>query len=595
MKRNNISNFIKKTKKFCIENKIVPILSALISYSYLCFTFISPYNVLSWIILGCLIILFIKTDFSCNGKVKEKKEILILSLFFSFLLLYGGIAYSIEFNRTSSLLKNLFTIKQCLSFIGIFNLVYVLLLNIYPKLLYYKLSFEKRENNKSKRVFIFCLLFMFICWLPYFLRYFPGTMTPDSFSELQTIIDNFTSVTDHHPVIHVLFIAIPYIIGYKLSGSIVVGIATHTVFQMIVLASIFSSFIVFLYKRNISKKILILVLLFYAILPMHGFYSIVMWKDVIFSGLLLLLTMELVKLLEKEKSNELNLKNMISFIIVSILCVFFRNNAIYMYFVLIFFTFIVFKKHYKVFLLSFIIVIGTYGFIKGPVFKWLNISKSSSSEYIAMPLQQVGRMAYKNIVFTKTEEKLISDIIPVNILSDCYNPETSDGIKFNPSFNRESFDKNKGEYFKLWLSLVIKHSSIAIESYTISTLGYWYPGVEYWSVVDRMYEQNELNLKINPKINNKYIAFYLDNSDSKKLPVACMEWSIGLCFWIILVFSLITKKLKDKRSLYVFVPIFGIWITMILAAPVYAEFRYVYGAFVTLPLLVIFPYLKIKK
>ena len=77
------------------------------------------------------------------------------------------------------------------------------------------------------------------------------------------------------------------------------------------MSAIFSSFRVFLHKRRVNDYLLLLVLLYFAFVPMHGFYSIVMWKDVIFGGSLLLLTMESIKIIEKEKDNKLNFKNII--------------------------------------------------------------------------------------------------------------------------------------------------------------------------------------------------------------------------------------------------------------------------------------------
>ena len=592
MKKNNVLETI---KKIVTNKKLISLVAAFFSYTVLCFLNILPtYHELSWLVFGCLIIVFIKTDLTCSENPKLKKEIITLAAFFSFLLIYGNLVYYLKSDREISILRSLFTIKSLCSYIGVFNLVYLLLLNIYPKLMEYKIKYQITNKNENKKVFFTCAIIMFLCWLPYFLRYYPGTMTPDSFMELETIVNNFTNVSDHHPVIHILFVALPYSIGYKLFGTITAGVATYTVVQMITLACIFSSSIVFLYKRKVDKKLLIIILLYYSLVPMHGFYSIVMWKDVMFAGMLLLLTMELIKILEKEKRKELDFKNLISFIIVSLLCVFFRNNAIYMYFILVLFTFIYFKKYFKLFFVVFAIVIGTYYVIKGPVFNALNISKSASSEYIGMPLQQVGRMAYKGVKFTKEEKKVINRLIPMETLKDAYNPIVSDGIKFNKEYDGRYFDNHKLECFKIWLQLVIKHPSIAIEAYSISTLGYWYPGVEYWSVAEGIFNDKTMGLKTEPKI-DKNMIYYVDHIDSRRVPILCIEWSIALCFWIILIMALVTKKLKNKKSLYIYIPVFGVWLTMILASPVFGEFRYVYGAFTSLPLLMIFPYLKLKK
>ena len=38
--------------------------------------------------------------------------------------------------------------------------------------------------------------------------------------------------------------------------------------------------------------------------------------------------------------------------------------------------------------------------------------------------------------------------------------------------------KDKDGFLKLWLNMIRKHPTIAVESYLISTLGYWYPNLK---------------------------------------------------------------------------------------------------------------------
>ena len=70
-----------------------------------------------------------------------------------------------------------------------------------------------------------------------------------------------------------------------------------------------------------------------------------------------------------------------------------------------------------------------------------------------------------------------------------------------------------------------------------------------------------------------------------------MEWSIGLVFWVILIFAMMSIRKNKLYGIYPFIPIIGIWITMMIASPVFGEFRYVYGAYTCLPLLMLCPYL----
>lgn len=585
-----IGDNMERLKQILKSTKILNILMAVITYGSICLLgVLKTYDVVSWFIFLVLVLFFCKTDI--NNKIM-KKENIFLSILFSFVIIFGSIVNELKYNTKVDIFRIFFTFKNFIYIVGIFNLLYIVLTNIMPKLYSYSIKKGKSIFKSKKFMLIICFLIIMLCWMPYFLSFYPGNLSPDSISELTTVINNFANASDHHPIIHILFIAIPYKIVFGITNNMTISVAAVTLTQMFIMSLIFSSLIVFLHNRKVNDKILFVILVYYAILPMHGYYSVVMWKDVIFSGLLLLLTMELVKIIEKQKNNKLNFKQLISFIIVSIFCVFFRNNAIYMYFLLAIATFIFFRKYYKIFISAFVIVFGVYYIIKGPVFEALNITKSSSSEYIGMPLQQIGRMAYKDVKFTKKEKETLNKLMPLKEMKKAYNPIISDGIKFNSYYNSNVFDENKGEYLKLWLGLIKKYPSIALEAYSISTLGYWYPGVSYGSVCYGIVE-NDYGLKNDPKLGNQ-VQYFLFDIEKRGVPILNIEWSIGLCFWLILVFAILTVKKIGKKALYIYVPVFGIWLTMMAASPVYAEFRYVYGAFTCLPLLMLIPYMNFK-
>lgn len=586
-----MKNIIFNLKKIINNQKVLALIMSSITYYSLCINnYVKAYDPISWLIYFALIALYLKTKIF-NKELK--KEIIFFSLLFSFILVFGNIAYTLQYDNQISVFRTFLTKDKLLELLGLFNFIFILLTNLFPKL--YNYSIKKNENKikSSKIVFIICLTTMLLAWLPYLLSFFPGVLTPDSISELGTVINNFTNLSNHHPIIHTIFIAIPYNIGFKITESVSFGVALATITQMITLASIFSYFITFLYKRKINDYVLLIILLIYSLVPMHGYYSITMWKDVIFAGCILLLTIETIKIIEKDINNKISLKNLVNFILISILTIFFRNNAIYMYILFAIFTILVFRNHFKQFITAFLIVFSIFIIVNGPIFNYFNVTKSSSSEYIAIPLQQISRMAFKNVAFTEEESDLLNKLIPIEIMREKYNPKLSDDIKFNKNYNRKVFDLNKFDYFKLWLQLVIKHPTVAVESYAISTLGYWYPGVEYWSV-SKVITENDFSLEMSPKISPE-ISQFITELEYRDVPIISIEWSIGLCFWIILVFGMISFKKYKLKGIYPFIPVLGIWITMMIASPVYAEFRYVYCAYTTLPLLVLIPYLNIKE
>lgn len=571
--------------KIIAEHKklLISIFMGILIYTTLFFQdYIDKFNVLLLLVFIIIIVFAYKSDLFNK---KYGNFTFLISIFLAIIYLLGMICYNFRYNSSYSVWDEFFSIKSIVYIGGYFSLFYMLLINILPVICEAKVV-KKFTFKRKINVFLLSSLIIFICWLPYFLIYYPGLFTNDSIAELNMIVNNFSTISDHHTVIHLLFMTIPYKIGMALFNNTVIACSLITLTQMIIMSLIFGKLISFLYKRNINKYILLVVLLYFALVPVHAFYSISNWKDIIFSGLVLLLTMELIKLLEKKK---ITLRNSYSFIIISILTVFFRNNAIYMYIILAIVSLFIFKKQIKVIAIMLVIVFGVYGVVKGPIYSYFNVKMSSSTEYLAIPLQQIGRMAYKGVEFTKEEQKLINNLIPLKTLRKSYNPEIVDSIKFNDEYNTKAFEENKFAYLKLWINLCFKHFGIATEAYLTSTLGYWYPNIDYWTVVTKI-DNNDLELKDRSLLPTS-VKNVTNELVTKNIPIINFFWSIGLCIWVIFISFVITIKKKNTKYLYVFVPIFGIWLTMMVATPVFAEFRYIYSAFTCLPLLLIVPFL----
>ena len=128
-----------------------------------------------------------------------------------------------------------------------------------------------------------------------------------------------------------------------------------------------------------------------------------------------------------------------------------------------------------------------------------------------------------------------------------------------------------------------------MESYLASTLGYWYPSNEHWSIMESI-GNNELGLYTNSKLPK--VRELLVKVSNHSFPIINMTWSIGLCFWFVALLIYITKKRLGWKYIYPYILVVGIWLTMMIASPVYGEFRYVYCIFASLPLLAIYPFMK---
>ena len=560
-------------------------------FLYLNFT---SYNVLDIILYYLLCFFFFKIKIKFDKKTVVLSS--ILSFCFSIILILGKNINEFMYNSYVNIILNMFTIKNLFILIGFFVLFFYILMslfNIFPKTLVLN---ENKRKLSSKKVFLISFVLIIIFWIPFFLHKFPGILNSDTIGEFG-MVEGIEKLVDHHPVGHAFFMGIFYNLGKTIFGSPNMGIATVTIIQMIISASIFSLVIKLLYERRVNTIILVASVIFYGILPINAFFQVTLWKDTLFSSVFLLFIIVLFLIFEKiQKKETIKFSNYLIFCIISLFMLFFRNNAIYIFLFSLPFVVLSFKDQRKNISISFIIVIVIYFIVKGPVFNCLNIARTSTAESLSIPLQQIGRMANKNINFTDEEEKMINDVIPLDTLKKIYNPVLVDDIKFNSQFNIAPINNNKLDYFKLWISLVIKHPSTALEAYLSITLGYWYPNIEYSVIPSEVVSPNIMNIYNEnkaPEILSRYTSTI--EPTSRKIPLFNLQWCIGILFWMILFQFVYIFINSEKKYLVFLIPIIGLWLTMMVATPVYASFRYVYGAFVTLPFILVLPFLKIKK
>ena len=571
--------------------KILTILAALISNFVLCINGVLK----NYDIVTLIIFIIMYNFFSKYLKINKeyKKGIIIFSIIFSFLLVFGNLCITYMKVADVSIFSKLLSIKSLISYIGYYFIWQALLNYLLPQISKFEVINKYKNNLSHKKcikIFAISFILLIICYLPYLFTMYPGLLSVDSMGELNKASHGILNI-DNHTIVHLLVIRLAYLIGSIFSKDLMISVLVYSLIQIMTMACIFAYLITFLYKKNVKKFVLFLIFLFYALVPIFGYYSVVMWKDIFFGTFCLLLSIECYEMVEDK---DLKISTLIKFSIASLLVIFFRNNAIYMYFILIICSFFFFKGNYKKITYTFIVILSIFFVVKGPIFSYFKVSTSGSAEYLAIPLQQIGRMAYKDVKFTTDEKEQINKLLNVYTIHDVYNPGCVDPIKFNEDFNVKNFQKNKISYLNLWIKLIIKHPKVATEAYAISTLGYWYP-----NVYDRAYEvvsvNNSLGITTERKTPSWLCDFIINILGNYDGPIVCFFWSIGLFIWISFILIYMTNKKNNWKSLYVFVPVIGVLITLFIATPVYNETRYIFSIFTTMPLFCMLPYLKIKK
>ena len=562
---------------------IIKIILGIYSYSSILTIIGTEKNYNFFLLLGCIAIIYMYLKLSIDKKVKK------VSIFISVVVaLLISVGHAVE---TSIALDNLniFSIMSLFKLLIIFCGLFVFFYYVFNYFFSHVKSVNllvKYDRFSPNKVFFACWVLIFLLWLPYFLRFFPGIMTMDSRVQLSYIEE--VIFKNNHPFVQTWFEGGIYNLGKLLFNNSNLAMGFYTLIQMLILSAIFAYAVRFLYKYKFKPIIVVLVLLAYGLLPQFTIYSVTIWKDVLFGGAMLLL---LITLAEMTLSEHLKFSNMLLFILACLMILFFRNNGVYILMVCFPFWVYCFRKKIKIILPVLVGLFAVYFVVTGPIYNYLKVEKPDSVESLAIPLQQVGRVIASDGEMNKNEREYLQSIFNFAEIKDIYSPYIVDHVKNHA--NRVELSNTKNQFFSVWLTLFLKNPNTYIEAYLSQTLGYWYPSVKYWTVGSPYRDSyNIYNINLLPNFLTKVI----DSMYSTDYSLSVLCWGIGLGFLMLLLSVVISyiRKIEKEKYIAWFIPFFGLWLTMMLASPVYAEYRYVYGLFTSLPIIILMPFLKNK-
>ena len=146
---------------------------------------------------------------------------------------------------------------------------------------------------------------------------------------------------DHHPITHTAIIGIFVNLGLKLSGNINTGIALYSIFSMLTMATFAAFVLKYLRKKKVPAFVQLITLLFYMFYPVNGMYSITMWKDILFSGIMPLFIIQNIELIFNTDEFLAKKRNMVGYVLISIFTMILRHNGLYVVVLSLPFIFIV--------------------------------------------------------------------------------------------------------------------------------------------------------------------------------------------------------------------------------------------------------------
>lgn len=479
---------------------------------------------------------------------------------------------------------------------GLFFIFYVLLFSFFQWMRDISPFREPSDiSEKTNRIrqklpflsFFTCLL----CWLPYLITNYPGVMTVDSLNQYGQIIGALP-MSNHHPWVHTQLIRLFYKIGMMLTNDPITGLGMFTMFQMLVMAGIFAYLTDTFVRLGMKTRLCIVTLIFYALLPYNAIYMVTMWKDILFSGMVLLFSIVLLRFLihAAVSSFPVTKRTYALYLLSGLGMCLFRSNGFYAFLLTVPFLLVCFRKEWKKhFILNLAILLPVL-LIKGPVMNIFHVASPDFVEALSIPIQLAARVYADGEPVDETDDEMWNRILDTSKIPETYESFCSDHMKNLIRQGDQAYlEAHKAEYLKLWLSFGRKHPGAYIRGYIDATKGYWYPDVPNVIGSDERIAENPYGLQARPLLHNpvtikiKEIVFKLPDM----VPVYGLLFSLGAMFWLCIALAAVTFLSPSKKYLIVFLPNGAIFATLFLATPVYNEFRYGYPMLLTVPLFVL--------
>ena len=466
---------------------------------------------------------------------------------------------------------------------------------LYRKLSGVTFSADRKEPSMKRKASVFfgSMAVMIIIWLPVALYLYPAVVTEDSIWQLQQAAGQ-TEMTNHHPVLHTMIIRLTYSLGQWLfNGDDTKSVFVYTVTQQLFLSACFAYLVETLYKSKAKKPVVICALLFYVIPVYHAAYSVSMWKDVWFGGIVAVISSLLWRLFTKEKKFRLSVSETVILFVFSLGMCLMRSNGLYAFVLLLIAGAFVFLRRSRLTVAVMAAALAAALIIKGPVYSAMGVKPVDTVESLSIPIQQVAYVAKNPENLTDEQRELLDRVVDVDKIRDKYINWISDNMKdlVREKGNQEYLSEHKSEYLKLWAELGFRYPDKYLRAYITQTYGYWFPDVQNW-VITTYCESEGFDIKAVSKAGafTEFIEFYL--AAYIETPFLGLLWSIGMGVWVF-IFMMGAAVRRHKRSvLIVYLPVLAIWLTLLIATPVFSEFRYIYSLFTSLPLFCTIPFLK---
>ena len=319
------------------------------------------------------------------------------------------------------------------------------------------------------------MLLLILCWSPYLIAFFPGTVCWD-LGEMVAQFFGKIEMDTWHPVFTTWVMGACVWLG-RLIGSDNMGAFLFTMLQTLALSFALARSVGLMKKLGLNRLVRLCAVLFFALVPIWGGYAQFISKDTLYTSVLLLFTLSVIRLVSGTAS--CTLREAAELFVWGLLSCLLRSNGLYVVAptaVVLIVLGLRGKARFTACAALCAAVAGAVAF-SNVLIPALGIRDETASGVYSVCFQQSARVLRDHAdTVTPEEYAAIDRVLDAEKLPDLYEPWISDPVKYTFRQYGQGAELEKAalaEYRGTWLSMMKKYPLTYAESFFAGNLSYY--------------------------------------------------------------------------------------------------------------------------
>lgn len=349
-----------------------------------------------------------------------------------------------------------------------------------------RLAVKAEPSRFSLRRFFLAAGLVVLCWLPYYILFFPGLGNPDTSMQIAWALHYPTEwlqyspvrgpqihATNHHPYFTTVLFGLFAKFGLLVDGNIRYGVALYCLCQMLLTALAMTGIWFYLRRIGLHAKYCRIGLVFTAFFPLYPLYAITMLKDSLFSLACLTFSVLLFEVV-RSRSQCLKKAGFCALLFLNALLVMLTKNQGFYFAAAAAVVCLLLCRRRLQAAAALLLPVLLYQFVWMQVLlpAW-NVAPGGKQEVLGLLFQQTARyvVTYPEEV-TEEEAGAIRAVLDYDALPELYKPHLADPVKF--TYNQDATDEEMSAYYQAWLQMFRKHPAVYVQAFLNNIYGSFY-------------------------------------------------------------------------------------------------------------------------